>query len=596
MIPQEKAVEFGARWHNLSRIQLGAGRAFAQLELAPAFQDDTRTFSAHPALIDMAATFGLHLLDANKRAGQLYVPLSVDRIRIAAALPARLLSVVRLRSAAGERLATFDVALATETGKPLATFEGFSLRPVQPEAVSAHATAREPNLTDAMLAAGIRGEDAPALFERILSGGQRDVLVSSIDPAALARAMAQAATRPAPRARAAAANASASTLNPVESTLADVWRELLGVDDVAADDDFFALGGHSLAAVRLFARIRKQYNVDLPLATLFQAPTLGALAALVAQHANIPLAGEASPKKSNVIPLVTRNWSPLVTICKGEPDRRPVFCVHGAGGNVLNFRIISDRLGPEQPFYGLQAQGVDGRLQPLKSIEEMATQYVEAIQAVDARGPYQLVGYSAGGVIALEMAQQLKRAGREVQLLAMIDTLSPVAARRKVSRWKKLWLMRHWSLEFALEWPARRRKGRKADAEYAQALQRVARGEPLPPELVEHHLFYNFVEAQSRYTPQRYEGDLVLFKATQADTQYLGAGEALGWEDHVQGAIRVTQIAGSHFTMMSEPGVTQLVEGLHVELGLAERPDLQRRTSLMAALAAAIGWRTQRPV
>src|SRR5205823_9192430 len=99
--------------------------------------------------------------------------------------------------------------------------------------------------------------------------------------------------KPVARAKAAATPSSAS-LNPVETMLAEVWRELLGVDEIAPGDDFFALGGHSLAAVRLFARIRKHYNVDLPLATLFQAPTLGALAALVAQHANIPVLEEAA--------------------------------------------------------------------------------------------------------------------------------------------------------------------------------------------------------------------------------------------------------------------------------------------------------------
>jgi thioesterase domain-containing protein len=555
-------------------MQIGSGRAFAQLELAPQFHLDAQAFGAHPALTDMAATFGLHLLDAGKRTGQLFVPLSIDRIRIAAPLPPRISSSVKLTSAANERLATFDVTLSSEAGKPLARFEGFSLRPVHPEAVSAHAAPpRAASLTDAMLACGIRGEDAPVLFELVFSQGSRDLVVSSIDIEQLARAMAHAQPRPAVRAKAAAPHASAS-LNPVENMLADVWRELLGVDEITPADDFFALGGHSLAAVRLFARIRKHYGVDLPLATLFQAPTLGALAALVAQHANIPLAEEV-PKKSNVIPLVTRAWSPLVAICKGSPERAPLYCVHGAGGNVLNFKIISDRLGPQQPFHGLQAQGVDGRVPPLTTIEEMAAQYVEAIRAVDPQGPYQLAGYSAGGVIAIEMAQQLAKLGAKTSLLAMIDTLAPVAARRPIPRWKKLMLMRHWSLQFFLDRSSRRRRGREGDALYAQALERVARGEPLPLELVEHHLFRNFVDAQSRYTPPMYDGDIVLFRAAQAETQYLAAGSTLGWNEHVRGAIRVVEVTGSHFTMMSEPGVSQLVEGLRVALGLPEPALLQ---------------------
>jgi thioesterase domain-containing protein/acyl carrier protein len=589
VIPQEKAVDFGERWRNLARMQIGSGRAFAQLELAPKFHADAQVFGAHPALTDMAATFGLHLLDPNKRAAQLFVPLSIDRIRIAAPLAARLHSAVKLTSAASERLATFDVALSSETGKPLARFEGFSLRPVQPDSVAAHALApRETSLVDAMLAAGIRGEDAPALFERIFAGGARDLVVSSIDVGRLAQAMNPPAARPAARSKAAATHAAAS-LNPVENTLADVWRELLGVEEIAPDDDFFALGGHSLAAVRLFARIRKVYNVDLPLATLFQAPTLGALAALVAQHANIPLTEEA-PRKSNVIPLVTRTWSPLVPICKGTGERPPLFCVHGAGGNVLNFKVISDRLGPLQPFYGLQAQGVDGRLQPLASIEEMAAQYVEAVRTVDPHGPYQLAGYSAGGVIAIEMAARLKSEGAQVSLLAMVDTLEPVAARSKLTPWQKAWLMRHWSLRFLLDRSSRRRRGREGDAMYAQALARLARGEPLPLELVEQHLFRNFVDAQSRYTPAPYDGDVVLFRAMQAETQYLAAGPTLGWEAYVRGAIRVIEVTGSHFTMMSEPGVSQLIEGLRQALDLPPTPGKDH------ALTQAVPWASSLPV
>ncbi|HSV44191.1 MAG TPA: thioesterase domain-containing protein, partial [Ramlibacter sp.] len=376
-------------------------------------------------------------------------------------------------------------------------------------------------------------------------------------------------------------------LNPVEAAIAEIWRDLLGADEVGRDDDFFALGGHSLAAVRLFARVRKQFGADLPLATLFQAPTLGALAALVAQTAGIALeaapqaqaepaaapavvasasAAAANAPRSNVISLVKRSWSPLIEICKGDPERKPLFCVHGAGGNVLNFKPISDGLGRDQPFYGLQAQGVDGRTAPLSSVEAMATQYLEAIRAVHPQGPYRLAGYSAGGVIALEMAQQLRRAGSDVVLLAMVDTLSPTAARRKVSLPRKLWLMRHWSLRFLLDWPARRRSGRAMQVSYLAALEKIARGEPLPPELADFHLFRNFVAAQARYQPQPYAGDVVLFKATQSEMQYLDAGPRLGWEEHVQGEIRVTDIAGSHFSLMSQPGLSQLVEGLRREL------------------------------
>lgn len=352
--------------------------------------------------------------------------------------------------------------------------------------------------------------------------------------------------------------------------IADVWRELLGVDEVGRDDDFFALGGHSLAAVRLFAKIRKQWNVDLPLATLFQGSTLSGLSALVAQAGNLDtsMPGAQAPAvapASNVIQL-PRAWSPLVAICRGSPQKRPLFCVHGAGGNVLNFKVISDRLGAQQPFYGLQAQGVDGRLPPLTTIEAMAAQYVEAIRTVDATGPYRLAGYSAGGVIAYEMAQQLKRDGARVETVIMIDTLEPTAANVKIPLLAKIWLKRHWTLQFALDWPERRRRGREMQRSYQLALEKLARGEPLPPELVDFHLFRNFTDAQANYRPAPYEGDVVLLKAGLAETVYLYAGETLGWKDHVRGQVRVEPISGSHFTMMAEPGVSEVIEAVRREL------------------------------
>jgi thioesterase domain-containing protein len=282
---------------------------------------------------------------------------------------------------------------------------------------------------------------------------------------------------------------------------------------------------------------------------------------------------------SNVVTLPKAAWSPLVAICKGKAGQQPLFCVHGAGGNVLNFKIISDRLGPNQPFYGLQAQGVDGRLPPLTSIEAMAAQYVEAIRTVDPHGPYRLAGYSAGGVIALEMAQQLRKAGAKVSLLAMIDTLSPTAARRKVSYFKKILLMRHWSLQFAMEWPGRRRRGKLLRINYAIALEKLARGEPLPPELVDFHLFNTFVAAQALYTPQRYAGSLTLFRASQGEMQYLDAGQSLGWDEYIRGPVRVNEINGSHFSMMAEPGVSELIEGFRKALAFNGADDLAQAIS-----------------
>lgn len=187
--------------------------------------------------------------------------------------------------------------------------------------------------------------------------------------------------------------------------LALIWQELLGVDSVGLDQNYFDLGGDSVLAVHLFAQIEKTFRVKLPLATLFDAPTIQELAGI--------LRSEAPSKR----------WSPLVAI-QDSGSRPPFFCVHGAGGNVLIYRELSQNLGPDQPFYGLQSQGLDGTYPPLTRIEDMAATYMKAIRRRQPHGPYLIGGYCGGGLIAFEVAQQLQSQGEQVALLALLDTMN----------------------------------------------------------------------------------------------------------------------------------------------------------------------------
>ena len=166
------------------------------------------------------------------------------------------------------------------------------------------------------------------------------------------------------------------------------------------------MGGDSVLAVHLFAQIEKVFNVKLPLATLFEAPTIQELARI--------LRSEVS----------TSDWSPLVAI-QPSGSRPPFFCIHGAGGNVLIYRELSQNLGSDQPFFGLQSQGLDGSCPPLTKIEDMASLYVKAIRRQQSHGPYFLGGYCGGGLIAFEVAQQLRNEGEEIALLALFDTMNP---------------------------------------------------------------------------------------------------------------------------------------------------------------------------
>ncbi|MGA3324724.1 MAG: non-ribosomal peptide synthetase [Terriglobia bacterium] len=197
-------------------------------------------------------------------------------------------------------------------------------------------------------------------------------------------------------------------IQPADDTtrvLTEIWQRLLGVVHIEPNQNYFDLGGDSSLAVHLFAEIEKVFKVKLPLATLFEAQTVGELAEVVRRYSPAPASG----------------WSPLVTI-QPAGSRPPFFCFHGAGGEVLIYRDLAMNLGPDQPFYGMQAQGLDGSCPPLTLIEDMATLYVKEVKRIQPHGPYFLGGYCAGGTIAYEAAQQLQAEGEQVALLALFDT------------------------------------------------------------------------------------------------------------------------------------------------------------------------------
>lgn len=191
----------------------------------------------------------------------------------------------------------------------------------------------------------------------------------------------------------------------VIAQLTQIWQDMLGVQPITPDQNYFDLGGDSILAVQLFTRIEEEFQVKLPLATLFDAPTIRELSQVL--HRQGPNLG----------------WSPLVAI-QPSGTRPPFFCMHGAGGNVLIYRDLARLLGTDQPFYGLQAPGLDGHCAPLTRIEDMAALYVKHIRKAHPHGPYFLGGYCAGGTIAFEVAQQLQLAGEKVALLALFDTMN----------------------------------------------------------------------------------------------------------------------------------------------------------------------------
>ncbi len=202
---------------------------------------------------------------------------------------------------------------------------------------------------------------------------------------------------------------------PTESTLANIWTKILNAERVGIGDNFFDLGGDSLLAIRLINEINQQFERELPLSALFLNPTIEGLADSLYSGTNY------------------LEWSPLVAI-KPRGKNPPFFCVHPIFGVVFPYVELAFVLGDNQPFYGLQPKGIDGESSPLTRIEDMAADYIAALRTVQPKGPYFLGGWSFGGLVAFEMAQQLLAAGDEVALLAVLDTLAPVSA-NKPSFW-----------------------------------------------------------------------------------------------------------------------------------------------------------------
>jgi amino acid adenylation domain-containing protein len=187
---------------------------------------------------------------------------------------------------------------------------------------------------------------------------------------------------------------------PIEERLARIWSEVLSLARIGVDDNFFDLGGHSLAATRVVSEVIKTFQLEIPIKSLLQSPTVSEMAAMIS--------GE---RKARSAVIALRNAGTLP----------PLYAVPGVFGDALGFAHLVRELGSDQPFYGLQSVGLDGAEAPLDSIEEMARVYVSEIQSVQPHGPYALIGACFGATVAYEMARQLLDAGEEVAFLGLLD-------------------------------------------------------------------------------------------------------------------------------------------------------------------------------
>ena len=343
----------------------------------------------------------------------------------------------------------------------------------------------------------------------------------------------------------------------LESGIRDIWQQLFAIAPISIHDDFFELGGHSLLAAEIAAEIEQRITGrPLPLASLFTAPTIAALAALIERddwHGA---------------------WSSLVPI-KPTGERPPLFFVHAHGGNVIGYSDLARNLPAAQPFYGLQAPAMDEtRAVEARSIPDIARHYLSEVRSVAPDGPYFFGGWCLGADVAYEMAVQARAQGADVPLVLMVDNPRPahiatgragpplsrlrnrirtrltmewenVRELRGRERWRHLVARTHHVAVFA----AVRVEGRVATALDGTSIRLPeSRAYRLEKIAVAHE------KAYQAYDPPSYDGDVALFRAAQ---QPAGRADdrSLGWAPHVVGTLAILDVPGHRIGLLSEPRV-----------------------------------------
>jgi 3-oxoacyl-(acyl-carrier-protein) synthase/thioesterase domain-containing protein/acyl carrier protein len=352
--------------------------------------------------------------------------------------------------------------------------------------------------------------------------------------------------------------------NDVEREIAAIFSKALDVEEIGVEDDFFDLGGDSLAAVRLFDGIRRRFGVDLPPSTLFAAPSVARCAELVSRES-----GEGMPTPR--LPRET-TWPSLVAI-QPRGARVPFFCVAGMGGTLTNLRRLALLVGDDQPFYGFQPPGLDGREKRLDFIEDLAARYIDDLSALHGSGPVLLGGYSGGGIAAFEMARQLTRSGREVTFLGLIDSFSPALPSRTYADRFRIHKDRLMDVGPAYALDLVRRRLRYQSSLAARRLRR-ALSEVFPQRYRYDAVVDAWLEAERAYTPGVFDGSATLFRASEASALSLWSAfeidEVHGWGRFVRRGVTVVPCPGNHTTICEEPHVRVLATKLREALGGAK--------------------------
>ncbi|MEO5803224.1 MAG: alpha/beta fold hydrolase, partial [Verrucomicrobiota bacterium] len=352
-------------------------------------------------------------------------------------------------------------------------------------------------------------------------------------------------------------------LTDLEAKLKEIWEEVIDRKPIGVRENFFDIGGHSLLAVRLFARIEKVIEKKLPLSLLFQSPTIEQLAKAMSD--GVSIAADSC----------------LIEI-QPSGSKPPLFWLHtlggGGGGGVLRYQKLAQLLGPDQPSYGLVAPP-----EPFSQMEAMAAHYIKEMRTIQPAGPYQLVGYCFGGVVALEIAQQLCAAGDDIGLLAVLDsspvnvadarTLSANTLDMFTSLPKRF--QRFFHQEPSQMLAGVKRKSKQLERKLSALIRNddVSRSPneiPLEDVIDMDHYpagYQHYAEvhwkALLNYFPKVYPGKIILFETTKSPRN--ASVEAI-WKSLAGGGLEVKRIPSTHEQMLDDPYVrivaTELIECL----------------------------------
>jgi amino acid adenylation domain-containing protein len=313
----------------------------------------------------------------------------------------------------------------------------------------------------------------------------------------------------------------------IESEIAAIWRDVLGVPAISRHDDFFELGGHSLVAVRVFARIEQLTGKTYPVTSLFRASTVAGFAELLRDEG------------------WRTNWTSLVPV-QPTGRRRPYFVVCPFRITALSFADLGRLLGPDQPLYAIQPQGMDTDAPPHHSVEEMASHYITEMREVQRHGPYAIGGHCAGNWVALEMARQLQEAGERVRPLILVDSEPPGITpphRHRLHHLaqRTLHYLRDGRFRHAVRWQiglARERLLAARAPSHDRGRVAVVRAA--------------HAAAHAVYGGATFDGDAVFIRSEES-AQLNDKDWHLRWADVITGELHVEIVPGTHATLL-QPG------------------------------------------